>query len=71
MANATNTWNEGDFLIESFPKLLTISRNGRYIQFTGRDSIRMFEYFTDDLTDISLMTEYFLDHAIHEGSNDD
>ena len=69
MKNATNTWFEGPFLVESFPKLLTISMDGMYIQFEGREVIRMFEYFTDDLTNIALMTEYFQDHSIPEGDD--
>jgi len=69
MTNATNKWREGEFLIESYPTLLTISRNNRYIQFQGRDSIKLFQYFTDDITDIPLITEYFDDHSIREGLN--
>ncbi len=71
MTNAINKWSEGEFLVESYPKLLTISRNGRHIQFIGRDSIKLFEYFTNDITDIPLITEYFDDHSIREGLNYD
>ena len=69
MTNATNKWSEGEFLIESYPTLLTISRNNRYIQFQGRDSIKLFQYFTHDITDIPLITEYFDDNSIRDGLN--
>ena len=71
MTNATNTWKEGPFLVESFPKLLTISKEGRYIRFEGRELIRMFEWFSNDLTDIPLMIEYFNDHSISEVIHND
>tara|TARA_R110000868_G_scaffold236492_1_gene490508 strand:- start:121 stop:336 length:216 start_codon:yes stop_codon:yes gene_type:complete len=71
MNNPTNTWHEGDFLIESFPKLLYISKDGKYIEFTDKSMIKMFTWFTDDLTDINAMNDYFENHAITEGLNDD
>ena len=71
MNNPTNTWFEGDFLIESFPKLLTISKEGRYIQFNSKGEILIFTWFTDDLTDIPLMSEYFDNHSISENINND
>jgi hypothetical protein len=71
MNNATNTWHEGDFLIESFPKLLHISKDGKYIEFTDKSMIKMFTWFTDDLTDIPLMNEYFNNHSISENINND
>ena len=71
MTNAINTWKEGPFLVKSFPKLLTISKEGRYIRFEGREVIRMFEWFTDDLTDIPLLSEYFDNHSISENINND
>jgi hypothetical protein len=70
MTNPTNTWKEGPFLVESFPKLLTISKEGRYIRFEGREIIRMFTWFTDDFTNLQLLHEYFFNHSISEGDND-
>lgn len=71
MTNATNTWKEGPFLVESFPKLLTISKEGRYIRFEGREIIRMFEWFTDNLTNLQLLHEYFFNHSISEICHND
>lgn len=71
MSNATNTWFEGEFLIESFKNELIISRDNRSIYFYDQSAISLFTWFTNDLTDIFLIEEYFDNYSILQGSNND
>jgi hypothetical protein len=52
-------FHTGDYEIEYCNSLITISRDNYYCQIIGKETVAVFDVFTDECTNVKALDKYF------------